>query len=176
MKSKIKNKLFLVIPILIAPILLTSFVCGEVIFDGPRSISPDLSDAFTFTVDSVKKYHYTIDLVFNETVLPSYILIVFVTTRAEWADMLAGTKTLHNMTDYLHNQTVYHKQLVSFNITIPDNYEWTFVFYNPNEFEMLTRIKITQEYSAGLSVDYIPLIAIIGFTVIIVISKKRKMK
>lgn len=165
--SKVTEKmtkigLLAILMIMIAPVISSSFVSGLVDFDGPRTIDPGYVDAFTYTVDTFKNYRFTVDISFNETVDPSYTLNVFFTTRAEWDEMLAGTKTLHNMTESLYNTTVYHAQPLKIDVVIPDWEEWTFVFLNLNTLEFLTQIRLARQHILWWLWIVIPVVVVVG--------------
>ena len=157
-----KIGLLAILMIMIAPVISSSFVSGLVDFDGPRTIDPGYVDAFTYTIDTFKNYRFTVDISFNETVDPSYTLNVFFTTRTEWDEMLAGTKTLSNMTDYLFNATVYHGQPLQYSVVIPDWEEWTFVFLSFNAAEFLTQIRLARQHVLWWLWIVIPIVVIIG--------------
>ncbi|NHJ33635.1 MAG: hypothetical protein FK732_12310, partial [Asgard group archaeon] len=157
-----KIGLLTILAIMIAPVISSSLVMGIVDFDGPRTIDPGYIDAFTYTIETFKNYRFTVDVRFNETVDPSFTLQVFVTTRVEWDDMLAGQKTLHNMTDYLYNNTIYHAQPVQFDVVIPDWDEYTFVFLNLNPSEFLTQIRLERQHILWWLWIVIPAVVIIG--------------
>jgi hypothetical protein len=147
---------------MIAPIISTSLVSGITDFDGPRTIDPGYTDAFTYTVDTFKNYRFTINVEFNETVQPTFLLNVFITTRAEWDAMLAGTVTRHNMTEFEYNATVYHAVPLQYDVVIPDWDEYTFVFFNPNSIEMLTQIKLARQHILWWLWIVIPVLVVIG--------------
>jgi len=169
-----KIGLLAILMIMIAPVISSSLVSGIVDFDGPRTIDPGYVDAFTYTVDTFKNYRFTIDVGFNETVLPSFVLNVFVTTRVEWDEMLAGTTTINNMTEHLYNDTIYHAQTVQFDVIIPDWDEWTFVFFNPNAVEMLTQIRLARQHILWWLFIVIPALVIIGLVAYGVIENVTK--
>ena len=160
----------------IAPIISASFINGIVDFDGPRTIDPGIDDAFTYTVNSFQNYKITVDVSFNETVSPTYTLYVVVTSRAEWSEMLNGTKTLDNITDFLYNQTIYHNQPFTFNVIIPNSDEWTFIFFNPNAEPMLTRISITRKHIFWWLWIVIPVLVIIGLSSAVLVTISRRVK
>ncbi|MHA1122897.1 MAG: HEAT repeat domain-containing protein [Candidatus Heimdallarchaeota archaeon] len=163
-----------ILMIMIAPIISSSFVSGLVDFDGPRTIDPGYVDAFTYTIDTFKNYRFTIEISFNETVLPSYVLNVFVTNRSVWDEMLAGTTTINNMTGFLYNATVYHAQTLEFDVVIPDWGDWTFVFFNPNAAEMLTQIRLARQHVLWWLFIVIPLVVVIGLVAYGVIENATK--
>ncbi len=157
-----KIGLLAILMIIIAPVISSSFVSGLVDFDGPRTIDPGYTDAFTYTVDTFKNYRFTVDISFNETVNPSYTLNILFTTRAEWDEMLAGTKTLHNMTEFKYNTTVYHAQPLQIDVVIDDWGEWTFVFLNLNDAEFLTQIRLARQHILWWFWIVIPVVVVIG--------------
>ncbi len=171
-----KISLFAILVIMIAPVISTTLVQGIVDFDGPRTIDPGYEDAFTYTIDTFKNYRFTVVVGFNQTVLPSYLLNVFVVTRVAWDQMLEGTKTRHNMTtdDYLFNETVYHAQPLTFEVIIPNWDEWTFVFFNPNPNEMLTQIRLARQHILWWLWIVIPILVIVGLVAYGVIENVTK--
>lgn len=161
-KRMTKIGLLAILMIIIAPVISSSFVSGLVDFDGPRTIDPGYVDAFTYTIDTFKNYRFTVEVSFNETVDPSYTLNVFVLNRTQWDEMLAGTKTLNNVTDLLYNSTVYHAQPLKFDVVIPDWGDWTFVFLNLNPLEFLTQIRLARQHILWWLWIVIPVVVVIG--------------
>ena len=169
-----KVGLLAILMIMIAPVISSSFVSGLVDFDGPRTIDPGYDVAFTYTIDTFKNYRFTVDISFNETVDPSYTLNVIFTTRAEWDEMLAGTKTLQNMSDYKINTTVYHAVPLQYDVVIEDWGDWTFIFLNLNAAEFLTQIRLARQHVLWWLWIVIPIVVIVGFVAYGVIENVTK--
>lgn len=132
-------------------------------FDRPRTIAPGYSVAFTHTVENFKNQKFSIEIEFNETVPDDYVLNVFCTTREEWDAMLTGRITVKNMTEFLYNGSVIFGELLTYEVVMPNWSDWTFIFLNQNQNDMLTQIKLSHQHILWWLAIVLPGLVIIGF-------------
>ncbi len=160
--------------LIITPFLSSALVLGITDFDRPRTIEPGYDLAFTHTVENFKNQKFTIEIEFNETVPEDYVLNVFCTTRDEWDDMLEGSVSVNNMTHFLYNGSVIFGELFTYEVVIPDWEEWTFVFLNLNQNDMLTQIKLSHQHILWWLWIVLPGLVIIGLVAYGVIENVTK--
>ncbi|MHA1879753.1 MAG: HEAT repeat domain-containing protein [Candidatus Heimdallarchaeota archaeon] len=139
---------------------------GATDFKGIKSIKPGLNNAFRYSIRNFKNQRFTISVFFNETVPTSYWLLVFCIDRQTLTDLEQGRLTPYNLTEtsgeYLFYYNVSHSEYFEVTEVIPDWEEWTFMFLNLNENEMMTYITIKRQHVLWWLGLLLPLLAIGG--------------
>lgn len=161
--------------IVMTSLITVSSVIGGLIMDRPKTVKPGISNAFIYSVDNFKNRRYTVTIELDVTVPEGFILQSLVVFRNEWERIRANsTLGLSDINEnlLLANETVEkgtagtilepEPDILEYQVIIPDNDDWTFVFLNLNNADMLCHFRITNQHILWWLWIVIPTIIVVG--------------
>ena len=160
--------------IVMTSLITVSSVIGGLVMDRPKTIQPGISNVFIYSIDNFKNRRYTITVELDITVPEGFILQSFVVFRNEWERVRANdslglidinpTLLLTNNTVEKSNASILEPEpdILIYEVIIPDNDDWTFVFLSLNNADMLCHIRITNRHILWWLWIVIPSIIVIG--------------
>ncbi|NHJ04860.1 MAG: hypothetical protein EAX90_08555 [Candidatus Heimdallarchaeota archaeon] len=161
--------------IVMTSLITVSSVIGGLIMDRPKTIQPGISNVFIYSIDNFKNRRYTVTVELDITVPEGFVLDSLVIFRDEWERIREndsiGLSDINQLL-VLANETVEkgtsgsilepEPDILEYEVIIPDNDDWTFVFLNLNAADMLCHIRITNQHILWWLWVVIPSIVVIG--------------
>jgi hypothetical protein len=141
-----------------------AFVQGVYDYNKKKTLKPGKgADLFYYTKENFKNRRFKVNVTVMNTVPPDRYIYVFFMRRDSYFDWRDNDTAISELDDVLYtNYEVNSENSIQFEVVIPDWDYWTFVFYNPNDVDVPTVIKISHRHVYWWLWIVIPSMVVVG--------------